>query len=132
MKLVRKTCTIFNKQPMPIKILLVLAVVSILCCLTSCGVFAIESFKNPATSVYYFHMDGCPHCVKFDQHWETLIKEKDMKSVKFEKIERKDLKNDQKKMVQGFPTIIKYDANGDHDEFQGDRNVAALKKWINE
>jgi len=77
-------------------------------------------------------MDGCPHCVKFDQHWETLIKEKDMKSVKFEKIERKDLKNDQKKMVQGFPTIIKYDANGDHDEFQGDRNVAALKKWINE
>ena len=131
MKLVRKTCTMFNKQPMPIKILLVLAIVSVLCCLTSCGVFAMESFKNPATVVRYFYMTTCGHCIKFNPEWDKLVKDKDVvKAVKLEKIEQADLTNDQKKLVEGFPTIIKFDANGDKEEYSGARTYADIKKWI--
>jgi len=89
----------------------------------------LEGFGNPAKCVYYY-MDGCPHCVKFTPIWDKF-KNSYNGSITLEKKERKEAGDELSKYnVQGFPTIILIDNNGNSKEFDGPRTQSGLKGFI--
>ena len=68
----------------------------------------IEGFREGADGgskkVIYFHMEGCPHCVKLNPEWNKFAAEAKIKTEKFESKQKKEL---QKKFgVEGYPSVI--------------------------
>ena len=90
----------------------------------------LENFGTPKKMIY-FHMDGCGHCKKFTPVWERFTSQY-KGNVQLEKLERKEAGNMLEKYnVQGFPTVIKIDDQGQHKEFDGERTVEELNKFAN-
>ena len=89
----------------------------------------LENFGNPE-SLVYFHMDGCGHCKKFNPTWDKFASSYNG-SLKIKKLERKEAGEDmlQKYQVQGFPTILLLDGQGNKKEFDGERTVAGLESF---
>ena len=48
----------------------------------------LEGFGNGST-LTYFHMEGCPHCVKFTPEWDKFAQEYDG-SLQIKKVEAKE------------------------------------------
>tara|TARA_B100001758_G_scaffold59875_1_gene49626 strand:- start:92 stop:511 length:420 start_codon:yes stop_codon:yes gene_type:complete len=92
----------------------------------------LENFGNPKELVY-FHMNGCGHCKKFMPVWDEFA-EKYNGDLKLKKLEREEAGDDMlsKYQVQGFPTILLLDGEGNKKEFQGDRTVSGLESFINQ
>lgn len=74
--------------------------------------------------VFYYYMNGCPHCEDFDPVWAEFIKKDAVKAYQVEKIEANDPKKP--KEVTGFPTVHMIDANGKVKEYTGPRTVDGL------
>jgi len=65
--------------------------------------------------------------------WDEFA-EKYNGDLKLKKLEREEAGDDMlaKYKVQGFPTILLLDEQGNKKEFQGDRTVSGLESFINQ
>ena len=89
----------------------------------------LESFGNPVKCTYYY-MNGCPHCERMDPVWSSL-KNNYNGNIKLEKKERGEAGADlDKYKIQGFPTVILVDQNGNHKEFEGERTESSLMNFL--
>tara|TARA_B100000902_G_C27309253_1_gene917371 strand:+ start:3033 stop:3389 length:357 start_codon:yes stop_codon:yes gene_type:complete len=90
----------------------------------------LEGLENP-TNAIYFHMNGCGHCKNFSPIWEEFTSNY-KGPVKLQKMERVEAGDDllKKYGVGGFPTVVKVDANGKYETFNGERTIDGLKKFI--
>lgn len=79
-----------------------------------------------------FHMDGCPHCVKFMPTWEKFKQQHGDKVKTVELEAKKDEGVVSKHNVKGFPTIKYYPdgMSGKSKELEGDRTEDNLKKLV--
>ena len=91
----------------------------------------LENFGNPKELVY-FHMNGCGHCKRFTPIWDEFSG-KYNGEVKLKKLERNEAGDMLDKYeIQGFPTVLLLDVQGNKKEFQGDRSVQGLESFINQ
>ena len=87
--------------------------------------------NNP--TLYYFYMNGCGWCDKFNPVWTELTNcenEINIKQGNMEKIngpENNNLTNEYK--VDGYPTIILV-KNNKRNKYEGNRELEELKRWI--
>ena len=90
---------------------------------------SLENFSNPKKLVY-FHMDTCGHCKKFNPEWVKFAASyKGPLEVK--KVERKEAGDDlEKYKIKGFPSILLIDEQDNTKEFDGDRTVSRLEKFV--
>lgn len=88
--------------------------------------------------VYFFHMNGCPHCIAMQAAWGQLVGSK-IPSVRLEKVEASEIaskldKNTQRKLgtdsIDGYPEIRMLKKNGEMVIYSGDRSFAHLKGWV--
>ena len=91
----------------------------------------LENFGNPKELVY-FHMNGCGHCKNFTPEWEKFASgyNGNIKLKKLERAEAGDLLT--KYEVQGFPTVLLLDEQGNKKTFEGERSVQGLESFINQ
>jgi len=76
----------------------------------------------------YFHMNGCPHCTKFNPEWEKFASSTKMKT---KKVESKEMNAQEKQLgVDGFPTIMLLGSKGPK-KYSGARTASALQQWVN-
>jgi thiol-disulfide isomerase/thioredoxin len=89
----------------------------------------LEHFGTPK-SMIYFHMNGCGHCKNFSPIWDDFSSNY-KGSLKLKKLEREEAGDDMLKKyeVQGFPTILLLDEQGNKKEFQGDRSISGLESF---
>ena len=89
----------------------------------------LEGFGNGST-LTYFHMEGCPHCVKFTPEWDKFAQEYDG-SLQIKKVEAKEMSTQEKSLgIQGFPTIMVVDGNGKKEaDYDGPRTAEGLKAF---
>ena len=92
----------------------------------------LENFGTPK-SMIYFHMNGCGHCKKFSPIWDEFSSNY-KGGLKLQKYEREEAGEDMLKKyeIQGFPTILLVDEQGNKKEFQGDRTVSGLESFANQ
>jgi thiol-disulfide isomerase/thioredoxin len=78
-------------------------------------------------------MNGCGHCKKFMPVWDEFAGNYNG-DLKIKKLERQEAGDDmlKKYQIQGFPTILLLDGQGNKKEFQGDRTVQGLESFINQ
>jgi len=86
----------------------------------------IEKFSSN-TTVTFFYMNGCPHCVDFEPEWDIFVANPPP-GVSTEKHEAKE-DITQKKGISGFPTII-ITKDGKDITYPGARKAEALTKYI--
>ena len=77
----------------------------------------------------YFHMNGCPHCTKFNPEWEKFASSTKMKT---KKVESKEMNAQEKQLgVDGFPTIMLLGSKGPK-KYSGARTASALQGWVDQ
>ena len=75
----------------------------------------------------YFHMNGCPHCTKFNPEWEKFASSTKMKT---KKVESKEMNAQEKQLgVDGFPTVMLLGPKGPK-KYTGARTASALQQWV--
>lgn len=90
---------------------------------------SLENFANPKKLVY-FHMETCGHCKKFNPEWDKFAASYDG-PLEIKKVERKEANGDlEKYKIQGFPSILLIDDQDNTKEFDGDRTVTGLEKFV--
>ena len=91
----------------------------------------LEGFGNGST-LTYFYMDGCPHCVKFAPEWDKFA-QNHTGALKLKKVEAKNMSEQEKGLgIQGFPTIMVVDNNGKKEtDYDGPRTAEGLKAFAN-
>ncbi len=83
-------------------------------------------------TVKYFHMDGCPHCNDFEPTWSEF-QNSDTGDVCKQKVERGQMsESDQSLGVQGFPTVVLLDENGNKAGELQDRTLEGLQNLANQ
>ncbi len=88
-----------------------------------------ENFGNP-TSCTYYYMTNCGHCKSFTPEWDSFVAEYNG-PVKMKKVEMNDAGSDlQKYKIDGFPTVLIIDENGDTETYDGPRTSAGLKSYF--
>ena len=89
-----------------------------------------EGFTGQGKEMVLFHMNGCGHCKKFSPIWDDFSSNY-KGSLKLKKLEREEAGDDMLKKyeVQGFPTILLLDEQGNKKEFQGDRTISGLESF---
>ena len=71
-----------------------------------------EGFKG-RKALLLLHMEGCPHCVKLMPEWDKFTEMNDT-SIATKSVEKDEDRSLVKRYgVEGFPTILLVDANGD-------------------
>lgn len=89
----------------------------------------MESFGNPATLTYYY-MENCGHCKRFAPEWDTFVQNY-TGPVKLRKVEMNEAGDDLEKYnINGFPTILAVDENGDKKDYDGPRTSEGLTKFL--
>ena len=89
----------------------------------------VENFGNPASCNYYY-MEQCGHCKRFSPEWDQFVQTY-TGPVKLRKIEMNEAGSDLEKYnIQGFPTILFIDENGETKEYDGPRTSDALNQFI--
>ena len=78
------------------------------------------------------HMEGCGHCVRLMPEWEAFTQENDT-GIQTRAVERKeDPALVKKHGVQGFPTILLLDGNGEKVKtYNGPRTKDGLLRFCN-
>ena len=89
-----------------------------------------EEFSNPKELIY-FYMDGCGHCKTFSPIWDEFTNnyKGNLRIKKYERKQAGDMID--KFQIQGFPTILLIDEQGNKKEFNGDRTVKGLEQFVN-
>tara|TARA_B110000037_G_scaffold19722_2_gene21133 strand:+ start:2835 stop:3224 length:390 start_codon:yes stop_codon:yes gene_type:complete len=89
----------------------------------------MENFGNPATLTYYY-MENCGHCKRFAPEWDTFVQNY-TGQVKLRKVEMNEAGSDiEKYNINGFPTILAVDENGDKKDYDGPRTSEGLNKFL--
>ena len=89
----------------------------------------LEGFTAGAKGdvMVYFHMNGCPHCTKFNPEWDKFSKST---SVQTKKVESKQMNAQEKQLgVDGFPTVMLLGPKGPK-KYTGARTASALQQWV--
>jgi len=125
MKVPRNLKNLFKPKKI-INIILVLIVIYLL-------FIAFNKFTEGNTGqkeLVFFHMNGCGHCDRFMPIWDKFVKEMGttIKTKKVEKNQDIDLVNSAD--ISGFPTIAIMNGSKKIKEYQGDRTVKDLKKFV--
>jgi len=89
----------------------------------------VENFGNPASCTYYY-MTNCGHCKSFTPEWDAFVA-KYKGPVKMKKVEMNDAGSDlQKYKIDGFPTVLIIDENGDTETYDGPRTTDGLMSYF--
>lgn len=89
----------------------------------------IEKFENVKTVTYYY-MDGCKYCDLFSPEWDKFVDNYDGE-IKFSKKNMKDAREDLKKYnIDGFPTVIIIDEQGNNSKYEGGRTAKELAEYF--
>lgn len=88
-------------------------------------------------SLEYYYMDGCGHCVDFNNSgvWEQIA-ENNWSNTTVHKYNMKDQNERVKKFkITGFPSIVMVDISGDDHvvlaNFNGERTYSKIEQFIN-
>ena len=89
-----------------------------------------EFFSDGATTVVFYHLKGCPHCVSFQPEWDAFVKhakEAGIVTKDFEATENRELV--ESKNITGFPTIH-VEKDGKVKEYTGNRTAKDLMAFV--
>ncbi len=91
-----------------------------------------EGFKG-RKALLLLHMEGCPHCVKLMPEWDKFTEMNDT-SIATKSVEKDEDKSLVKRYgVEGFPTILLVDSNGDKIKtYKGPRTSQGLLDFCHE
>ena len=90
-----------------------------------------ENFGNPASCTYYY-MNNCGHCKRFSPEWDDFVQSYNG-PIRLKKIEMNDAGSDLEKYnIQGFPTILFLDEEGNSKFYEGPRTSDGLNKFISD
>lgn len=94
------------------------------------GLFSrIEGNANMENKLTYYYMNGCGHCEKFNPIWEEFTKNySGTPPITFEKIESANAPSS----VKGYPTVILTKKDGSTSEFNAQRTVGELQRFISD
>lgn len=91
---------------------------------------SMENFGNPTTLSYYY-MENCGHCKRFNPEWDTFVQNY-TGPVRLRKVEMNEAGSDLEKYnINGFPTVIVVDENGDNKDYDGPRTSEGLTNFLN-
>ena len=122
----KKLIKSFNKLPVLCKIAGILVIAIIVKLVMYCLTKNVESMSNPKELIY-FYWDKCGHCKDFTPIWDEFAS-KYKGPLKLKKLETKEAGELTKKFnIQGYPTVILVDEQGQHKEFDGERTVKGLE-----
>lgn len=86
------------------------------------------------TTIVLYHWKLCGHCIQLIPIWNEICKKysknENINIINAELDNIYLLKKKYKKNISGFPTIIKYKNGNRVDEFQSDRTVYNLNKFV--
>jgi len=88
---------------------------------------------NKKYDLYLFKADWCGHCQQFKNNWEILKSDQELsKKINFITLDsEKNASSIKEWNVSGYPTII-FKKDNNAVEYNGERNVNSIKKFINE
>ena len=90
---------------------------------------SVENFGNPKSCTYYY-MTNCGHCKTFTPIWDSFVQSY-TGPIKLRKVEMNDAKDDiEKYNINGFPTILAIDEQGETKSFDGPRTKDGLTKFL--
>jgi thioredoxin-like negative regulator of GroEL len=88
-----------------------------------------KTLRKSKRTLYYFYMDGCGWCDKFNPTWLKLINEFKNK-LTMKKVNGPSSPNLLKEFdIQTFPAIVLVTGK-DSDKYEGDRSMKDLKKFL--
>tara|TARA_B100000902_G_C26757687_1_gene644046 strand:- start:116 stop:526 length:411 start_codon:yes stop_codon:yes gene_type:complete len=124
-----------SKNSMIVKLIAGLIFIAVIKCCIDIYIYSnkpkpFEEFSNPKELIY-FYMDGCGHCKTFTPTWDEFTNsyKGNLKLNKYERKQAGDMID--KFQIQGFPTILLIDEQGNKKEFNGDRTVKGLEQFVN-
>lgn len=86
-----------------------------------------------------YYMNGCPHCESILPDFKKFAAAGQVqlngKKVQLRMLEQSDITASiemSQRNIKGFPTFILATPDGKHIEYQGERSVSAMKKFISE
>ena len=124
-----KLLKMWNRSSKPIKVVSLIILTFTLHFLFVRQSSPTENFGNPATLTYYY-MENCGHCKRFNPEWDTFVQNY-TGPVKLRKVEMNEAGDDLEKYnINGFPTIIAVDENGDKKDYDGPRTSEGLTKFL--
>lgn len=109
---------------------LVLLVVAIVLTLYTSSTFrggGKEGFESGAVFTFW-KMNGCPHCVKFEDTYASLKAEFEGRGVEFKSVD--DMSVARTNGVTAFPTLELSVGGGSPQRYSGPRTHAAISEWI--
>ena len=125
MKIPRNLKNIFKSKKI-MNIVLILIIVYLLLIAFN----KISEGNTGQNELVFFHMNGCGHCDRFMPTWDKFVKEMGT-TIKTKKIE---ISEDEKLVasadISGFPTIALMNGSKKIKEYDGDRTVKGLKKFV--
>ena len=121
---------------------IVVVVLAYISALVNSGNVMIDSFSDlgQKTNVFtMYYMNGCPHCESILPDYKKFAAagqfQSNGKKTQIRMLEQGDSSAApelEARNVKGFPTFILATASGSFVEYQGDRSVDAIKKFIGE
>lgn len=124
-----KLLKMWNRSSKPIKVVSLIILTFTLHFLFVRQSSPMENFGNPATLTYYY-MENCGHCKRFAPEWDTFVQNY-TGQVKLRKVEMNEAGGDLEKYnINGFPTILAVDENGDKKDYDGPRTSEGLTKFL--
>jgi thiol-disulfide isomerase/thioredoxin len=83
-------------------------------------------------TLYLFKADWCGHCNAFKNNWEELKKDKELSNkINFITVDSNDKSKINQWKISGYPTIIFHKNESDAIEYNDNRDVNSIKKFIN-
>jgi len=81
--------------------------------------------------MYLFHWKNCGHCKKMKPDWDAFENDKpaDVEVKAIEKDDNDPLNKEYADKIQGYPTIIGVDSNGNVKDYTGGRTKDEFKAF---
>jgi thiol-disulfide isomerase/thioredoxin len=89
-----------------------------------------EAFGEPSAVFTFWKMEGCPHCVRFEETYSALKAEFEALGVRFRAVS--DLSEARSKGVTAFPTLELAVAGRAPERYSGPRTQKAISEFIKE
>ena len=125
----RKLTNALKKPHLVLKLVVAIAVLFVVYHVAK-KYFLKEAFSNPSTCTYYY-MEQCGHCKRFSPEWDKFTQSY-TGPVRLRKVEMNDAGDDLRKYnINGFPTVLLVNDNGESQQYEGPRTSDALNKFIN-
>ena len=97
------------------------------------GVFEGFGTGEP-TTLLLLHMNGCGHCKKLMPEWDEFVRNNNNSGLVIKSVEMdEDPSLAKRYKVEGFPTILLLDENGEKIEtYEGTRTSSGLSEYVNQ